>query len=497
MNKGKICVSVCAGGLDEFINGIRNAAELADIIELRFDCLTMRDIEKLLKRLPGLKIPKTLLATFRSKEQGGRRNVGIEERQEFWKNVPNLFWAGDLEEDALIFSSELTRKIVSFHDFEGVPYDLETIYNRLASTGADIVKIAVQVEDVTETIGVWKILERAKAEKRQIVPIAMGEAGKSTRILGLARGSAVTYALPDGGKGTAPGQMTARELVDVYRAKELDEKTEVYGVIGGNTAYSISPHIHNSAFSAKGLNSVFLPLQVRDIDAFIRRMVRPETREVDLNFRGFAITIPHKQAIIKLLDEVDEVACRIGAVNTVKIEDGHLYGFNTDADGFIEPLKTVYGDLTDARVAVVGAGGAARACVYALVGHMADVMVFARNPDKAREIAEEFGAGSGLNPISGFSGFDIVINATPLGTSGDLANETIATSDSLKGVKLVYDLIYNPADTQLLREATAAGVETIGGLEMLIGQGARQFEIWTGLTTPLNEMRRAASARLS
>ncbi len=218
----------------------------------------------------------------------------------------------------------------------------------------------------------------------------MGEAGKWTRILGLAHGAFMTYASLDAGSETAPGQVSAEDLIEVYRAKELNEQTEIYGIIGGNTSYSMSPYMHNAAFKSAKLNSVFVPLQVGNLDEFIARMVKPETREIELNFKGFSVTIPHKQNIIKHLDFVDETAKKIGAVNTVKIENGKLYGYNTDAEGFIEPLKNFYGDLKDAKVAIFGAGGAARACVFALTQENADVTIFARNAEKAESLAEEF-----------------------------------------------------------------------------------------------------------
>ena len=305
----------------------------------------------------------------------------------------------------------------------------------------------------------------------------------------LAHGAFMTYASLDSGNATAPGQISVWDMTDIYRVKELDEDTGVYGIIGGNTSYSVSPFMHNAAFKSEGINSVFVPLQVGDLDEFMRRMVKPESREVELNFKGFSVTNPHKQSIIRHLDFVDETATRIGAVNTVKIEDGKFCGYNTDAPGFIEPLKNLFGELKDARVAVFGAGGAARACIYALKQHGADVFLFARDPQKARSISDEFDVP--LHRLAADNvplAFDIIVNATPLGTVGIFENETIATAEQLRGVKLVYDLIYNPSETRLMHEANSVNVSTIGGLEMLVAQGSRQFRIWTGLEAPLQAM---------
>ncbi|MET0753834.1 MAG: shikimate dehydrogenase, partial [Pyrinomonadaceae bacterium] len=390
--------------------------------------------------------------------------------------------------------------ICSHHDFNSSPENLSEIYESLKAANADVIKIAVQADDITDTIDVWKLLEKAKAENKEIIPIAMGEAGKWTRILGLANGAFMTYASLDAGSETAPGQISAKDLIEIYRVKELDEKTEIYGIVGGNTSYSMSPFMHNAAFRSDKRNAVFVPFQVKNLDEFIRRMVKPETREVELNFKGFSVTIPHKQAIIEHLDFIDETAHTIGAVNTVKIENGKLYGYNTDAPGFIEPLKNVFGDLQNAKVAVLGAGGAARACVYALKKENSEVTIFARDLEKAKSLADEFEVELVKFPIanqtSQIANADVVINTTPLGTKSELENETALLAGQLGDVKLVYDLVYNPFQTRLMSEADKANVPKIGGMAMLVAQGAKQFEIWTGKSAPVKEMSAEVLKRL-
>ena len=327
----------------------------------------------------------------------------------------------------------------------------------------------------------------------------MGASGVWTRILGLAHGTFMTYASLYEGKETADGQLTAKDLIETYRVKELDENTEIYGVIGGNTSYSVSPFMQNAAFKSHKLNAVYIPFEVKDLNGFFNKFLK----EVRLNFKGFSVTIPHKRAVIEYLDEIDETAKAIGAINTIKIENGKLLGTNTDADGFIAPLKKAFGDLNEAKVAVFGAGGAARACVYALKKENAEVTLFARDVMKAKSIDEDFQVEiKELPKIKGqrsktfLDGFGIVVNATPLGTKGALENETILTAAQIEGVKLVFDLVYNPLETRLMSEAKKTNVPAIGGLEMLAAQGAKQFEIWTRLTAPIEEMRRAALLKL-
>lgn len=498
MNNGKVCIPVCTQDVAQLSEMIDHAAGLGDLVELRLDCLDQSQLSE-----AGIGIGPNSIVTLRPKQQGGMRDLTLDARQTFWRTVADNCGA-DLEEDMIEIASSrgFDPKICSYHNFSNAAEDHSEIYQRLSATPADVIKIAIYADDIVDTIEVWKLLGRAKDDKREIIPIAMGEAGKWTRILGLAHGAYLTYAALETGSVTAPGQISAKDLLDVFRVKEIDESTEVYGILAGNTSYSMSPYIHNAAFKAAGLNSVFVPLQVTDLDKFIRRMVRPATRDVELNFRGFSVTNPHKQSIIGYLDGIDEAARNIGAVNTVKVVDGKLRGYNTDAEGFIQPLKNKFGDLADARVAVVGAGGAARACILALKQEGADVTLVARNHAQAENLSTRFDVKfSKLTTVDGqpttvYSEFDIVVNATPLGTIGEQQEQTAANAEQLGGVKLVYDLVYNPAETRLISEAKAAGAAALGGIEMLLAQAVRQFQIWTGKPAPAAEMAAAARKRL-
>ncbi len=511
MNNGKICVSVCAETAEELIKQIKHGEDLADVIEIRFDCLRKAETENIYDIIREVKrnYRGKILATFRPAEQGGKSKLTLNKRIDFWRYSglfePSCDWA-DIELDLQIDSlGELPfEKIVrSFHDFSGVPENIDEIFENL-SAESEIAKIAVQTDDAADTIAVWKLLEKAKSENKQIIPIAMGEAGKWTRILGLAHGAFMTYASLDAGKETASGQISTRDLIETYRVKELDEQTEVYGIIGNPVAQSFSPFMQNAAFKFNNINAVYIPFEVKNLDEFIKRFIRPETREIELNFKGFSVTIPHKQAIIKHLDSVDETAQAIGAVNTVKIENGKLYGYNTDAQGFIEPLKNPYGDLRDAKVAILGNGGAARACIYALKKEGAEVAIFARNPKKAESLANEFQVELKEFPKTenqksktDFNKFDIIVNATPLGMKGEFENETPLFAGQIENVKLVYDLIYNPFETCSIKEARRANVPTIGGLAMLVAQGAAQFKIWTGKDAPVKEMSAAVLRKIN
>lgn len=504
MNNGKICISISTDSADILLSQLQQAEALADVVELRLDAMIPTEINTV---FASVKPTKPLLFTYRPSSQGGNAPDAVNERAGFWMS---LFTECEVERELMWFDNEMDFgtalkwpdgyvSVRSFHDFSGIPDRLNSVYDGIASFN-QIIKIAAMVADASEAIPIWNLIDRARSESQQIIPIAMGESGKWTRILGLAHGAFMTYASLDAGTETAPGQISAADMIDVFRVKELDRETEVFGVVAGDASYSVSPGMQNAAFKAAGMNRVFVPLQVADLDEFISRMVKPQTREVELNFRGFSITNPHKQAIMRHLDEIDDTAAKIGAVNTVKIDGGKLYGYNTDAPGFVAPLKGAFGDLKGALVAIVGAGGAARACIYALKQEGADVTLFARDTNKAAVLAKEFGITLKEFQISNLrsdiSECDILVNATTLGTKGETQDTTIATAEQLKDVKLVYDLIYNPIDTLLIREANKAGVPAIGGLEMLIAQGAKQFEIWTGETAPLEAMSAAVKKKL-
>jgi 3-dehydroquinate dehydratase/shikimate dehydrogenase len=545
---------------------IKQAEPLADVIEVRFDSLLESEFVRAIESLLGTHFEKPLMATLRPNEHAdltpARRlwrkrdkakkelhRVESEKRFRRWFDILDIdairyvdfeydiramlewcigfvdFWGTGYEarpQRELAAKLKGRHLVLSEHYFLREEIDLNETYQRIVPRGdysdpvadgfveeikyvePEIIKIAAICDDSVDALTMWKLLNRANSEGHKIIPIAMGDGGKWTRILGLAQGAYLTYASLESGGETAPGQVTASDLIDVYRVKELDKDTKVFGVIGDPISQSMSPYMHNPAFVELGLNAVFIPFLVKNICEFITRMVKPATREVELNFGGFSVTMPHKQSIIPCLDAIDEVARAIGAVNTVHIDaEGKLTGYNTDAHGFITPLKAEFGDVRDARVAVFGAGGAARAVVYALKQEGADVTVFARDAAKGKAFADEFGVRSSTiadlrSEISNLgSNFDILVDTTPLGMKGPNENDSLFNADELKGLKFVYDLVTKMTDTPLIAEAKKAGIPAIGGLDMLIAQGAKQLEIWTGRPGPESLMREKLLARMA
>ena len=484
----RVCVPVCAKSFTEMEQACRRASEFADIIELRLDCLEDFDfeIETLVDNIHN--VPRPIILTLRPAEQGGHLALGRREREAFWAQNLKPDFLCDIEADIVATASlDWSRVIVSHHDFSGVPDDLEQIYERLAATPARIIKIAVHANQITDCIPVFQLLNRAINEQRELIAIAMGNAGIATRILGPSRGAYLTYASLEDETATAPGQVNARQLRSVYRIDEIDREAMICGLVGLPVMHSVSPHMHNAAFASQSVNGVYLPFEVRDIEAFIRRMVHRKTRELDWNLRGLSVTAPHKSSVMQFLDWVDPDAREIGAVNTIVVEDHGLHGYNTDVHGLIEPLLERVGSLNDLSVAVIGAGGAARGAVWALKREQAKVTLFARAPMKARSVSEALEVPCEQLETASFAEFDVVINATPA---------TPAVAEQLAGAGLVYDLIYNPIETEFLKEARTAGCRTLGGLPMLVAQARLQFELWTGKTPAAEVMHDAAAAAL-
>jgi 3-dehydroquinate dehydratase/shikimate dehydrogenase len=364
--------------------------------------------------------------------------------------------------------------MISYHDFRRTPARIEIVARGLNRFGGDAIKIAAQANNLADAV---KLLRTAR-RRRNVVAVPMGEIGLPARILALREGSALAYAAV--AEATAPGQLSIREMRDEYRADRIDRRTRVYGVIGDPIAHSLSPRMHNAAFVARRVNAVFLPFLVRDLADFIGACGK-------LGVSGFAVTLPHKQRILRYLDGCDPLAAQIGAVNTVVVRGGgKLYGYNTDYVGVLRAIERRV-RLAGSRILLLGAGGAARAAAFALVEAGAIVNISARRAAKAKSLARASSGEFILREKLRGEYFDAVINATPVGMG---ANDGSPLRADELNCGLVMDMIYRPMETPLLRMARRRGIETVGGVEMFLAQGAAQWEIWMGERAPAEIMRR-------
>jgi 3-dehydroquinate dehydratase/shikimate dehydrogenase len=378
--------------------------------------------------------------------------------------------------------------IVSYHDMEGTPEDLEALYARMCDRGADVVKIAVTPRSVADVGRVLRLAERVAASRgKPLVAIALGPLGVITRVVGGRYRAPFTYAAAAPGAETAPGQLPAELMADVYRVRDVTPATRVYGVVGGAVRHSLSPLLHNRAFAARQVDAVYVPLQAEGIEPFVRALPA-------LDLAGFSVTRPYKVQILPHLHEVEEAAALCGSVNTVVVHEGTLRGSTTDGIGVVGPLKK-RGELKGKAVVIVGAGGAARAAALALRRKGARVTLLARRPQQAVEAAAAVGCAPGELSDLPRHVWDILINATPVGSAAATA-ETPVPAKLLRRGTTVLDMVYDPLETRLLREARAAGCTIVDGLEMLLAQAVVQFETWTGLEAPVKAMR-AAAARIA
>ena len=492
---------VCAVITEQSVSAARarfkQAAQVADMVEVRLDFLQDFDFTRP-ENLRSLLEEKTLpvIITCRSVAEGGRQMIDDQVRLRLLvEGARNFADYCDIEaahyEQAERLALDPSRLILSYHNFEETPRGLSELYARLCRLPAAVHKIVTRAGSITDTLSVFQLLDRARADERNLIALAMGEPGIITRVLGPAAGSFLTYGSLARGRESAPGQLTCHELKNAYRVHSLSRETEIMGIIGRPVSGSASPAMHNAAFHALGLDSVYLPIEVDDPAEFFTRFVREESRALDWRLRGLSVTIPYKTDVIPLLDEVDETAKKIGAVNTVVISGGRLKGFNTDVVGALAPLEKICA-LKGESCGVIGAGGAARAVIYGLVTRGARVSLFARDTVRARELADA--AGIPVYPIESLESSDarIVINTTPVGMRGHDESASPVSRAALKGRLVAYDLVYNPLETKFLKDARAEGCQTISGIEMLVAQGAMQFELWTGRKAPQDLMRDAA-----
>ncbi len=480
----KICVSLTEQTTERTIDRMVDLAPLADLFEIRGDLILDLDLLTLRRAQT-----KPLLFACRPESEGGRwSDTEARRRMNLLEAVKRGFDYVDVEyrSDFLEVMVEKAGRglVVSWHDLAGVPQDLGGLYHRMCERGADVVKIAVTPRTVADVGRVLRFAEEtARSGRRPLVAIAMGPLGTVTRILAGRYGAPFTFASAAPGAESAPGQIPAASMASLYRVRNVSADTRVYGVLGSDVTRSLSPALHNSAFEARRLDAVYVPLQADSLAGFLEALPA-------LRLNGFSVTRPYKTGILEHLDEVEEDAALCGSVNTVVVRDGVLQGSTTDGRGVSRPLKGLL-DVKGKRVTLVGAGGAARAAALALHRKGARVTVLARDPDRARSVAAAVGCAWGDLADGLAQGYDVLVNSTPLGSHA-APEETPVPAPLLREGAVVFDMVYDPLETRLLREARQRGCAVIGGLEMLIAQAVAQFETWTGLEAPLEVMRSAA-----
>ncbi|MFH1420327.1 MAG: type I 3-dehydroquinate dehydratase [Planctomycetota bacterium] len=390
------------------------------------------------------------------------------------------------------------RLILSWHDTASRPARLQAgLLEMLAQDARAVVKIAYPARTVRDNFEIFELMRMCP---RPLIAICMGEDGLLSRVLAKKFGGFATFAAVGRGRSTAPGQLTIAEMKQCYRWDAIDSKTRVYGVIGDPISHSLSPAVHNAAFASIGHDGVYVPLRIDpSYESFKAFMVEVQARPW-LDFRGFSVTIPHKENAHRYIREsggnLDTSASKVGAVNTIVIEDdGGLHGYNTDAPAAVEAIGSSLGGgqaaLAGQSVAVLGAGGVARAVVAALVGVGTDVTVYNRTEARARRLAESFGCRH--RPWEERAGIEssIAVNCTSVGMWPDVEASPMPEAAFQAGMT-VLDTVYRPLQTRMLHDAGRRGCTTVDGLTLFAGQAQRQCRLWTGRELSVASFRQAA-----
>jgi 3-dehydroquinate dehydratase/shikimate dehydrogenase len=500
---GKLCIAVQGASQAELFSRAESALNDSIFIEFRLDSLS-----KPAAALPDLKAfltrhrEVTAIVTCRRKAFGGSFTGSLNSEIEILEKASALgCHIVDLEVESAEqatrpqlarFRAALraagTALLISSHDFSRTrrPDGLIQTAQRIVTFEPEFVKVVSTARNLSDNLSVLRMVEDQSLDSR-VVGIAMGEEGLISRVLSPRAGAVFTFASAAEGAETAPGQVSARTLLDVYRLEQLDQATRIYGVAGNPIAHSLSPLMHVTAFRRENLNAVMLPLKAHSVDDLLTVI-----RELPLD--GVAVTMPLKQEVLPHLANMDPLTAKIGACNTLRTgADGKLYGFNTDVAGVMRPLER-HMRLKDARILVLGAGGAARADVFGLVEQGAQVYVVNRTHEKAVALARKARAHVLKQNALARQHFDAIVNTTPCGMTG--IKQQLPINEDELNASLVFDMVYTPIETPLLRLARARGLTVISGVEMFVQQGARQFEIWTGKPAPENEMLRVVEIEL-
>lgn len=488
--QSRLCAVVAASTASKMMRQVLVALRQAHTVELRLDYLASDlDRRRFLDWLCWRRFRNThFIATCRRRKGGGLFPGSATAELDWLERAQKAgcLWCDleietcrDLPRDFRVNRS-LPRILLSAHDFRRTPL-LDPLRKALRRANTESIKIAATARTIPDSVRLLKL----PAESPGSVAVAMGEVGFPARVLALAHGSALAYA-PVAAE-TAPGQVSLEQMKNLYRAHQLSRQTRVYAVIGSPISHSLSPLLHNTGFIARKLDAVFLPFLVENLRDFLKAVP-------DFGIRGISVTLPHKQAILRHLKECDPLAAEIGAVNTVVVRrDGSLFGTNTDFIGLLRALEKKL-RLANSRIVILGAGGAARAAVFALVRAGAHVGICARRENVARELAAAAGAHVFPRRSLKSERIDVLINATPVGMHPRTAVSPLAPSEL--HCRILMDLIYRPQRTQLLKLAARKGIATISGVEMFLAQGVAQFEIWTKRPAPQSAMRRAVLAAL-
>ena len=483
----RVCVAVTASDASELVEKASALSRDNPFMEFRLDYISK----------PSLALPKikqfldshagtVVIATCRRAASGGKFRGSMASQLDILCKASS---AGCQLVDVELQTAQKTKPaqlqklrarsalILSFHDFRGTKKLDETL-TKMRAFPADFYKVVSTATTLSDNLTMIQFLSR-QADNHSLVGACMGEQGIISRVLGVRAGSVFTFASAASGEETAPGQISAQELRNVYRIEQVDIATRIYGVAGDPLGHTLSPAVMNAAFRRENVNAVYIALHAKTLKDLLNCV-----REIPIH--GLSVTMPYKEDILPYLDNTDSHTTKIGACNTVvRAQDGKLYGFNTDTSGVVRPLERRFSTLQNAKILVLGAGGAARAAVFGLKERGAEVYILNRHAAAGQKLARRARARSIKRADLKKLAFDVIINATPVGMGH--SRETPLQEKEINA-RYVFDMIYDPVETPLLKLAKQRGAQVIPGIEMFVQQAARQFEIWTGKPAPQDDM---------
>jgi 3-dehydroquinate dehydratase/shikimate dehydrogenase len=457
-----ICIPIVASNVNEALKDMKKACRIADLVELRLDFIkniNERNLKKLLSN-------KKAIVTDRKKRLNLIRKA-IELKVDF---VDMDISIGEKTIRKIISEKKKTKVIVSFHNFKRTnKKEIIEKYKKIKKIKPDVIKIVTLANSINDNKVIFDLIKKSD---QKIIALCMGEKGEISRILSPLFGGFLTFGSLEKGKESAPGQITVDMLRNVYRINRLN-KPGVFGLVGNPVKHSKGIIIHNKRFRKLRLNKIYVNFLVDDLKRFVK--------EYKAVVNGLSITIPFKREIIKHLDRVDPIARKIGAVNTVIKKNGKLIGYNTDLIGAIKAIERRI-KIKNKKILMIGAGGVARAIGYGIVQKKGKLVVLNRTMKKAKKLARELKCkGGGLNRLKEQRNIDIIINATLIGMFPDV-NKTPIKKKILKKIvnkrAVVFDSVYNPKKTKLLKESKRLGCNIIGGYDMFINQAEEQSKLF-------------------
>ena len=493
MNRPLLCLCLTAPTLAENLAQVRRCDRLVDMVELRVDLLHPSQWAGVARF--ALECPLPALCTIRRRRDGGSWPAPETSRRRLLQKAAAAAYRyldleADLPPGAVALPRRGPRVIRSLHDLEATPANLEGLLRGLARSAREIPKLAVTPHGVAD---LGRIVAAARAVPAPRIVLGMGDYGLPSRLLAARLGSWLTFTSVSsaGLRRAAPGQLDPLTMQHRYRFHSLGADTPVYGLIGNPVAHSRSPEVHNRGLAAVGIAGVYVPFRVDVVAEFLR--LAPS-----LGVRGLSVTIPHKETVMALLGRTDPSVRGAGACNTLVWEQGGWTGYNTDIAGFLTPLQPALAAGRVRRATVVGAGGAARAIVWALRRAGVEVLVVNRNPQRAQRLASEMGVAcvalsAGDLPVQVAQYSDLIVQATSVGMQAAAADAAACAAHDpiaavpLGGHEIVYDIVYTPPNTPLIQRARQAGCQVVTGGEMLLGQAYEQFRLFTGVEYPASE----------